>query len=252
MAGDWIKVEMATPNKPEVLKASRMLGITKDDTFGKMMRFWLWLDSICVDGHVDGVVSTDVDAVVGIDGFASALKSVGWLDFDDISENLTVPNFERHNGETAKKRVLKNRRQQKWRNKENDQVDTEASTREEKKRNKEKVKKERTSDYTPEFESAWSEYPKREGSNPKRKAFQAWTARIKSGVDPHAMHQGVIRYAQFVRAKGQEHTSFVKQAATFFGPDDYYMESWVVNQTPQAKPADQFPTRKKEDLNDYL
>jgi hypothetical protein len=138
MAGDWIKVEAATPNKPEILKVSRMLGITKDDAFGKVMRFWLWLDSVCVDGHVDGVVSTDVDAVVGTDGFANALKCVGWINFNDEDEIIETPNFDRHNGETAKKRALKNRRQKKWREKVDDPVDTAASTtastREEKRR----------------------------------------------------------------------------------------------------------------------
>ena len=150
MAGNWIKVEDSTPNKPEILKIARTLGVTKDDAFGKAMRFWLWIDAVCVDGRVDGVVSTDVDGVVGAYGFANALVSVGWLEFDDETEIVTIPNFEVHNGETAKKRALTNRRQSKWRNGRGANVDgcvdtsasTNASTREEKIRDKEKDKKE--------------------------------------------------------------------------------------------------------------
>ena len=107
------------------------------------MRFWMWLDSNSVDGRVDSVVSTDVDAVVDCAGFAQALISVGWLSCDDALEVITTPNFGNHNGETAKKRALKNKRQSKWRNKDvivdgpvDASVSTSTSTREEKKREK--------------------------------------------------------------------------------------------------------------------
>ena len=62
----------------------------------------------------------------------------------DANETLTLPHFDRHNGETAKKRALKNRRQAKWRQKSVDgAASTIASTREEKRREdiKEKVNK---------------------------------------------------------------------------------------------------------------
>ena len=138
MAGDWIKVESATPNKPEVLRVARILHINKDEAFGKLMRFWMWCDENSVDGHVDGIVSTDVDAVVGCDGFSEALKVVGWLEFDDDKEIITISNFERHNGETAKKRGLKTKRQKRYRENIGANVDgivsTPASTREEKRR----------------------------------------------------------------------------------------------------------------------
>ncbi|HGK8534063.1 TPA: helix-turn-helix domain-containing protein, partial [Yersinia enterocolitica] len=37
-------------------------------------------------------------------------------------------------------------------------------------------------DYSAEFETAWANYPKREGSNSKPAAFKCWNARIKEGV----------------------------------------------------------------------
>lgn len=127
MASDWIKIECTTPRKSEVLKVARILGITTDDAFGKIVRFWMWADSNSVDGLVDGAASTDVDTVVDSKGFANALKIVGWLEIDEENETIRIPNFENHNGESAKKRGLRQKRQQKWRDG-NKHVDTQAST----------------------------------------------------------------------------------------------------------------------------
>ncbi|ENC0933044.1 helix-turn-helix domain-containing protein [Escherichia coli] len=81
-------------------------------------------------------------------------------------------------------------------------------------------------EYSPEFEQAWQEYPKRAGGNSKSAAFKAWKARIREGIKPETMLDGVKRYAAWVRATGNIGTQFVKQAATFFGPDRHFEESW--------------------------
>lgn len=81
-------------------------------------------------------------------------------------------------------------------------------------------------EYSPEFEQAWQEYPKRAGGNSKSAAFKAWKARIREGVTPETMLNGVKRYAAWVRVSGNIGTQFVKQASTFFGPDRHFDESW--------------------------
>ncbi len=81
-------------------------------------------------------------------------------------------------------------------------------------------------EYSPEFEQAWQEYPKRAGGNSKSAAFKAWKARIREGVTPETMLDGVKRYASWVRATGNTGTQFVKQAATFFGPDRHFEDTW--------------------------
>lgn len=142
MALDWIKIQMSTPEKPEVIRMARKLGISRDDALGKLFRLWAWFDSNSVDGVVDGVVSTDVDALVGLDGFASVMGDVGWLKWNDEAETITMPNFDKHNGESAKKRGLKAQRQAKWRQNKDGHVDksvdasmsTTSTTREEKRR----------------------------------------------------------------------------------------------------------------------
>ncbi|EFH6520420.1 GntR family transcriptional regulator [Escherichia coli] len=81
-------------------------------------------------------------------------------------------------------------------------------------------------EYSPEFEQAWQEYPKRAGGNSKSAAFKAWKARIREGIKPETMLDGVRRYAAWVRATGNTGTQFVKQAATFFGPDRHFEDFW--------------------------
>ncbi|KJI47184.1 DNA-binding protein [Enterobacter hormaechei] len=80
--------------------------------------------------------------------------------------------------------------------------------------------------YSNEFEQAWQAYPKRAGGNSKAAAWKAWKARIKDGVNTEAMLAGVNRYAGYVRATGSAGTQYVKQAATFFGPDRHFEEPW--------------------------
>ncbi|BAS41080.1 TPA: helix-turn-helix domain-containing protein [Klebsiella michiganensis] len=87
-------------------------------------------------------------------------------------------------------------------------------------------------DYSPEFETAWQDYPKRAGGNSKAAAWKAWKALLKDGVNPEAMLAGVKRYATYARATGSVGTQYVKQAATFFGPDRHFEESWQAPSAP--------------------
>lgn len=86
--------------------------------------------------------------------------------------------------------------------------------------------------YSNEFEQAWQAYPKRAGGNSKAAAFKAWKARLKDGVKPEDMLAGVKRYAAYVRTTGSVGTQYVKQAATFFGPDRHFEEAWQTPSTP--------------------
>ncbi|MGS4680553.1 helix-turn-helix domain-containing protein [Enterobacter soli] len=86
--------------------------------------------------------------------------------------------------------------------------------------------------YSNEFEQAWQAYPKRAGGNSKAAAWKAWKARIKDGVTGEAMLAGVTRYAGYVRATGNAGTQYVKQAATFFGPDRHFEELWQAPSGP--------------------
>jgi hypothetical protein len=92
----------------------------------------------------------------------------------------------------------------------------------------------RTAGYPAEFEAAWLLYPRRDGSNPKRQAAHAWSARIGAGVPAHELHDGVVRYAAWVRAKGKENTEAVMQARRFFGPGEEWRNAWTPTLLPHS------------------
>jgi hypothetical protein len=87
-----------------------------------------------------------------------------------------------------------------------------------------------SAEYSPEFEAAWENYPKRasHSSNPKRGAWQQWEKRIKEGVDPGFMLKQTIRYAQSMKAAGKVGTEFVMMAQTFYGPRRPFEQEWGV------------------------
>lgn len=118
MAGDWIKVEHATIDKPEVLRAAEMLGIERRECLGLFFDFWIWLDKnlseICPD-FVRNVSRKSLDDVLHCDGFAATLESIGWAKWDDKTWTLHVVNADRHNGNTAKTRALDADRKRKQR-----------------------------------------------------------------------------------------------------------------------------------------
>ena len=113
MAGDWIKFEKTTPDKPEVFEIAAILGIDPDAVVGKLLRVWNWFDDQSRDGHAPVTVVSLLDRYAGVPGFVEAMKSVGWM----IEENdtLILPGFERHNGTSAKSRALAKNRKQKSR-----------------------------------------------------------------------------------------------------------------------------------------
>ena len=109
MAGDWLKMEAATPDKPEVLAIAARMGWDDPDlAVGKLFRVWRWFDQHTTNGNAPGVTCALLDRIAGVSGFALAMQSVGWLRVDDAG--LTLPNFEKHCGKTAKERAQTARR----------------------------------------------------------------------------------------------------------------------------------------------
>ena len=84
--------------------------------------------------------------------------------------------------------------------------------------------KKQSSGYTPEFEDVWKLYPWTSDAN-KRVAFKAWTARLNAGIQPGDITEGVKRYAAYCRSLEIEQR-YIKQPATFFGPDEHYLQAW--------------------------
>ncbi|CAJ0719425.1 hypothetical protein LMG6871_02855 [Ralstonia edaphis] len=105
MAGNWIKFEVDTPEKPEVLALTVAMGWDDPDlTVGKLLRVWRWFDQHTLEGNAPGVSAALLDRIAGVTGFSTEMAKVGWLLIS--ADGISLPNFDRHNGETAKSRAL--------------------------------------------------------------------------------------------------------------------------------------------------
>lgn len=108
MAGDWIKFEHTTPDKPEVVRMAASLHLSQDAVVGKLLRVWIWADQNSVAGTALGITDAFIDRLTGKRGFSTAMRDAGWLSGDD--GGLVFSNFERNNGASAKARAMDNRK----------------------------------------------------------------------------------------------------------------------------------------------
>jgi hypothetical protein len=99
----WIKVDTTLVNKPKVVQISRNLKKKREETLGFLIKFWCLVDGLTEDGFLPGYDRVAVDDLVGLKGFAKALQVVDWLDFND--DGCVVARYDKHNGNSAKKRA---------------------------------------------------------------------------------------------------------------------------------------------------
>lgn len=90
-----------------------ILGIDPDAVVGKLLRVWSWFDEQSRDGHASVTVRTLLERRAGVPDFVSAMIAVGWL--AESNGCFILPNYDRHNGSSAKSRALATVRKQKSR-----------------------------------------------------------------------------------------------------------------------------------------
>lgn len=108
MAGDWIKMRINLASEPEVIALAERLNLDEDHVVGKLHRFWSWADQQSNSGNAVGVTRKWIDRYMCVTNFAAELEKVGWLTVTD--DGVSVPGFDRHMSEGAKKRALTSRR----------------------------------------------------------------------------------------------------------------------------------------------
>ena len=104
----WMKIDLELPDKPEVHAIAGMLNLDPDAVVGKLIRVWQWFDKHTTDGNASVIGNAFVDRIAATTGFADSMVKVGWLHVTE--SGIAVPNFDKHNGETAKKRAETARR----------------------------------------------------------------------------------------------------------------------------------------------
>lgn len=148
MAGDWLKMTHALPEKPEVLAISGKTGLNRFEVVGRLFILWRWFDNNTIDGNAAGVTSVTLnDCLFGYGdatAFVSAVVAAKWL--TETTEGISVVKFDEHTSESAKqraqtaKRVAKSKKNAKANAEDDDEVTPEALPgalpREEKNKNK--------------------------------------------------------------------------------------------------------------------
>jgi hypothetical protein len=115
MASDWIKWVKGLSRRREVIALARKLSMSCREAACACMEVWEWADSETIDGHVRGVCAADIDLMVGIPGFSDALEAaeVGWVKIN--AQGITFQKWERHNGESAKRRATESKKKRRQR-----------------------------------------------------------------------------------------------------------------------------------------
>lgn len=209
MAGDWIKWVKGLTKRREVAAAAHKLGVSRRELASACMELWEWADENTTDGHVRGMTAAQLDELVQLNGFVTALSEpeIGWIRVTE--RGISFPNFDRHNGETAKRRALANNRQRRARvTKMSRKHGDESATREEKNREEKNTEKEPTKKKhactTSQAETLYSLYPRRVGKPTAIRAIVAAADRLaKLGHDDPVGHLQDRVYAYAKSPAGQ-------------------------------------------------
>lgn len=173
---DWIKVRTNLHTDPAVIAMSAALNLDEDTIVGKLVRLWGWADANLTDGYAKCVTESWVDKYVGVAQFAHHMCAAGWLGFD--GSGLVFPNFDRHMGESAKKRAESQNRMRKMR-----YAKSVTTAQPEKRREEDNtpivpkgdgVPVELTAQPQPGFDRFWKAYPRRSRKVDKTGCLRRW------------------------------------------------------------------------------
>lgn len=103
MAGDWIKMRTDLFTHPKVVRISSALKADALRTVGGLMSVWSLFDAHSIDGELEGYTIDAIDDHLRWAGFGEAMKAVYWL--EQTPQGLVLPEFDTHNGASAKRRA---------------------------------------------------------------------------------------------------------------------------------------------------
>ena len=113
MAAEWFPVDVSLDTKPEVQELVDLTGDPVEVIVFRLLKLWGWVQLNTADGRFRSTPARLGRICGGDASFWEAVADVGWLVFD--GETAQIPKWEERFGGAAKRRALKNRRQDKWR-----------------------------------------------------------------------------------------------------------------------------------------
>lgn len=107
MAGEWIPIDIAAPDKPEMQELIDLTGEPVEVVFFRMFRLWSWASLNSDDGTVRTTPARLGRTCGGGDErFWLAVETVGWLSFDSVAGTASIPGWGKRFSQSAKSRAL--------------------------------------------------------------------------------------------------------------------------------------------------
>ena len=113
MAAEWFPVDVSLDTKPEVQELVDLTGEQVEVVVFRLLKLWGWVQLNTADGTFRSTPARLGRICGGDASFWEAVAAVGWITFD--GETAQIPKYDERFGGAAKRRALKNRRQDKWR-----------------------------------------------------------------------------------------------------------------------------------------
>lgn len=114
MAEPWIKMRTNLSTSPKVVRISSALKADRLRVVGGLHSAWSLFDQHSEDGILVGYSPETLDELIGWPGFTAAMIAVEWAIYD--GESLSLPRYEDHNGQSAKRRAMDADRKKEVRN----------------------------------------------------------------------------------------------------------------------------------------
>jgi hypothetical protein len=105
MAGEWIAVDIALPEKPEFQEIMDLTGRDEAWTEFLLVRLWGWASMHCADGTARMTIPRLVRLRGGDEAFWRAVAAVGWLEINEEAGTMAVPGWDRRFSQSAKARL---------------------------------------------------------------------------------------------------------------------------------------------------
>ena len=110
----WIKLRTNLADDPSVWLIAETLDLDPYAVIGRLYAMWAWFDGQATADHPWVAVTTAaLDRRLGCPGWCDACCAAGWLIIED--GRVGIPNFDRHNGQSAKERALAASRSSRYR-----------------------------------------------------------------------------------------------------------------------------------------
>jgi hypothetical protein len=105
MAGEWIAVDLAMPEKPEVQELIDTTGQPVEVVCFRLWKLWGWASMHCTDGSARMTLPRLVRTCGADESFWRAVAAVGWLEIDEAGGSVAVPGWDRRFSQCAKSRM---------------------------------------------------------------------------------------------------------------------------------------------------